>query len=293
MNSSFYQVARRSFQPLFLLLTVFCVSMANAAIYTFDNLNTGTLAGQDNWRTINANNSSYVVKQFNTGFDQTKIAGNPGTDNGSGSDVHINGRTNDANFTFGNLSGAIGLTLSFDTQVHNIHSGSNEFINFGIADSNDAHGSPGFAYRDSVTSGQSFPGGPTFPAGPSVAFGSSVSSPNAFALPATTTNDWIRLSLVMDFTANGGQGLGSLYYTDLTASGSAQLIASNLALGNPTPNEPFWNTMWSRSDLDTGVVIDNLTVLPTFAAVPEPATWLGGLLAFTSCAAFAQRRRKR
>jgi len=259
---------------------------AGAATYTFDNLSAGqlsgsgsTVGGQDNWRTINTNNSSYVVKA-GTGFDTSLVAGNPGTVNGSGFDVHINGRTNDGNFSFGSLTGATGLTLSFDTQVHNITSGEDEFINFGIADANDANGSPGFAYRQSAN------GSPTY------GLGSSAASTSG-NLPATATNDWIRLSFVMDFTTNAGQGTGSLFYQDLTTGGSQQLITSNFNLGNPTPNESLWNTMWSRSDFSSNVVFDNLTITPTFAAVPEVrGAWITIACAVLLGIHFIQRRRR-
>jgi hypothetical protein len=285
MNSLHSPVAGRSFQPLFLLLSVFCASTASAAVYTFNNLNPGQLSGsgsttggQDNWRTINTNNSSYVVKA-GTGFDTSLVAGNPGTDNGSGFDVHINGRTNDSNFTFGNLTGAIGLTLSFDTQVHNITSGQDEFINFGLAAADFSHGSPGFAYRQSANGS------------PAYGLGSSAASTTG-NLPATPTNDWIRLSFVMDFTTNGGQGTGSLYYTDLTASGSPQLITSGFNLGNPTPNTSFWNTMWSRSDFDSSVVFDNLTVIPTFAIPEVSNAWVAAACALLIGAHLVRSRRR-
>lgn len=278
MNSLLSPVAGRSFQPLLLLLTVFCVPVADAAVYTFDNLNTGPLVGQDNWMTVNANNSSYVVKT-GTGSDTTKVAGNPGTDNGSGFDVHINGRTNDANFSFGNLTGATGLTLAFDVQVQN-NGGQDQFINFGLAAADFSHGSPGFAYR------QSFGGTPTWGLGSS-AGGTSGSFGQSF-----TTGDWLRLQFVMDFTANGGQGFGNLYYTDLTQSGSQQLLASNFNLGNPSVNTSFWNTMWSRSDFDSSVVFDNLTVIPTFAIPEVSSAWVATACALLIGAHLVWRRRR-
>jgi hypothetical protein len=279
MNHSFHRAAPVYFGPLFLVLTAFSVSVAGAATYTFDNLNPGLLAGQDNWMTLNANNSSYVVST-GTGFDTTRVAGNPGTDNGSGMDVHINGRTNDGNFTFGNLTGATGLTLSFDTQVQN-NAGQQQFINFGLAAADFTHGSPGFAYF------QYFGGQPEWALGSS-AGGTSGNIPGSFA-----TGDWIRLAFVMDFTANGGQGFGDLYYTNLTQGGVPQLLASNFNLGNPSVNTSFWNTMWSRSDFDSSVIFDNLTVTPTFTAVPEVrSAWIAVACALLIGIRLMKRRRR-
>jgi hypothetical protein len=260
--------------------------LAGAAVYTFDNLNPGQLSGsgtttggQDNWRTINTNNSSYVVKA-GTGSDTTLIAGNPGTDNGSGSDVHINGRTNDGNFSFGNLTGATGLTLAFDTQVHNITSGAEEFINFGLGDATDAHGSSGFAYFQ-------IPGGQ-----PSFAVGNPAGGGTSGSLPSTPTNDWIRLSFMMDFTANGGQGTGTFTYQDLTLNpnGQPQTITSGFNLQGSGANASFWNTMWSRSDFDSGVVLDNLTVIPTFAIPEVRSAWIAGACGLLLGAHFLRRR---
>lgn len=269
------------------IVAIVCATSAAAATYTFDNLNPGILSGsgstaggQDNWRTINTNNSSYIVKA-GTGFDTTLVAGNPGTVNGTGFDVHINGRTNDGNYSFGSLAGATGLTLSFDTQVHNITSGQDEFINFAIADVNDANGSPGFAFRQSAN------GSPTYGLGSSAAG-------TTGNLPATPTNDWIRLTFVMDFTTNAGQGTGSLFYQDLTTAGPQMLITSGFNLGNPTPNEALWNTMWSRSDFSSNVVFDNLTVIGTFAAVPEVrGAWMAAACAILLGVHFIRRRKAR
>jgi len=189
---------------------------------------------------------------------------NPGTSGAS--DVHYNGRQNNGNYSFGNLTGAAFVTLSFDTQVQ-FNGTQDQFINFGLGNvTHDTYGSPGFAFRQTnggtpiwALGGASYDGGP--------AAGSTSGN-----LPGgITPNDWIRLVLVMNMTANGGVGLGNLYFTDLTQSGSQQLLTSNFNLNlNPVGNLAIWDTMWSRSDFNSSVVIDNLTVTPT----PEPSAWL-------------------
>lgn len=250
---------------LCLAFTPLAFTRVNGATYTFNGLSAGNVAGQDGW-VANFGDSSDVI-QAGTGFNTSNVMANPVTAGPTG--VHRMSRTNDANFSFGSLVGATGLTLSFDTQVYNNASDALDFINFGVADTADAHGSPALAFLQQN-------GGI-----PQVAFGSTAQS-GTFNLPATTTNDWIRLSLVMDFTANSGQGTGVLTYQDLTIGGPVMTITSGLNLGNPTPNEAFWTTMWSRSDNGPGaalshVVQDNLTVTPTFAAVPEMnGAWIAG-----------------
>ncbi|MDR3405010.1 MAG: PEP-CTERM sorting domain-containing protein [Chthoniobacter sp.] len=233
-----------------------------AATYTFDGLSPGQLSGQDNWITL-PNNSSYVITS-GTGFDTTHVVQNPGTSGAS--DVHYNGRENNGNYSFGNLSGFPTVTLSFDTQVQN-NGSQDQFINFGLGNvTHDTYGSPGFAFRQTnggtpiwALGGASYNGGP--------AAGSTSGN-----LPGgINTGDWIRLQLVMDMTANGGVGMGNLYFTDLTQSGSQQLLTSNFNLNlDPVGNLAIWDTMWSRSDFNSSVVIDNLTVTPS----PEPSTWL-------------------
>ena len=253
-----------------------------ASIYTFDNLNTGQLAGQDNWMILNGNQTSYLIAN-GTGFDTTRVARNPGSTL-SFQDIHLNGRQNNGNYSFGNLSGATALTMSFDTQVQN-NAGEDQFINFSLSNSTITnYSSPGFSYH------QSFGGTPTWGLGGASYTGGPAAGGTSGNLPGgISTNDWIRLQLVMNTTANGGVGTGNLFFTDLTQAGTPQLLTSNFNLNlNPVGNLGVWDTMWSRSDFASSVVIDNLTV----TAVPEVSNlWFTAFVAAVSFGHLASRRR--
>ena len=98
----------------------------------------------------------------------------------------------------------------------------------------------------------------------------------------------------MDLTANGGQGTGDIYVTNLTQLGSAQLVASGLNLAlSPSLSKGIWDTMWLRSDFGSSVTFDNLTVSPTFAAVPEVnGAWIAAGCALLVGGYLLQRRRQ-
>lgn len=64
-------------------------------------------------------------------------------------------------------------------------------------------------------------------------------------------NDWYRLQLRLDFTADGGEGLGSLYFMNLTDHDTSFHIVSGmrdrpLGLGSlhPDARPEHWNAMW-------------------------------------------------
>ena len=79
--------------------------------------------------------------------------------------------------------------------------------------------------------------------------------------------EWVRLRLEMDFTANGGQGAGYVYYQNLSngdselqpAPGlqgiSLDLDANALNAGNPT----LWDAMWVNMD-SGGNELDNVVI---------------------------------
>ena len=79
--------------------------------------------------------------------------------------------------------------------------------------------------------------------------------------------DWVRLRLVMDFTANGGQGSGSVYYQNLAAGDTAfQPLAGlqNVNLGldphaNNARNPAHWNAMWLHMEGATNQ-LDNIVI---------------------------------
>ena len=248
---------------IIVLSMLLCPALLSAATYTFEGLANGNLVGQDNWFAL-AGSTSWVITN-GTGFDPSKVAQNP---NNSG-DVHFNGRTNNGNFSFGSLSGATGAIFQFDTKV-NFPTADNQNEAFFLGDPNlNVYSSPQIQYGN----GQ----GPQ----PVVAvrqanFGGAFQAP----LPNTVLNgDWISVQLTMDFTANGGTGLGSASFADLTQGTGFQPIAGlqNLPLALTAGDKGAWNSLFLRSDLANQVMIDNLTV-----AVPEASTvWmfaLGGIL---------------
>ncbi len=277
---------------LALCLTAVTLTSAGAATYTFDypgRINTvpGNIAGQDGWFVLPASGDSSDVVQSGAAFintsNNTNVMANPISPGPTG--VHRMGRTNDGNFSFGSLAGATGLTLAFDTQVYNNAFGDiTNFINFALSDANDngAISSPTLAFSQQG-------------AGPAqVAYAGSGGGGGTFNLPGTPTGDWIQLSLNMNFLTPGTGG--TITYRDLTAGGGIVTIASGLNIGNPAAFESLWTTMWSRSDNLGGgnshVVIDNLTVTPSFAAVPEMnGAWIAGACAVLLAGHWLRRRK--
>lgn len=255
--------------PLLLSFTLLCLPL-HAAVFTYDfespPINSlGVLSGQDNWSSLGG--SAFIVTN-GTGFNTSQVVGTGGS---AGS--NFAGRINDGSFTFGSLTGVTSLTLGFDTRYVNGGTG-------GV--SNQAH----FYLNSSpVASTQS-------------AFfgleGNNLTINNsAFALPGSLNfDDWISLRLVMDLTANGGDGSGSLYYKNLTDgdtsySAVAGLQGINLNL-DPLQDPLQWNRMMLRTGSYEGNKIDNLYI-ETSSAVPEPSRALLAMLGL--CGLILRRRR--
>ncbi|MFA7236876.1 MAG: PEP-CTERM sorting domain-containing protein [Phycisphaeraceae bacterium] len=102
-----------------------------------------------------------------------------------------------------------------------------------------------------------------------------------------TTGNWYTVTAIIDFTANAGDGLGSITLRDITANTTPVTVMSNVALGlnasatDTNPNQ--WNQVWFRADPSGGTLLANSIQISSFTVgVPEPATLglmaLGGLM---------------
>ena len=258
----------------FVVVALFWPTFAWAATYTFEGLNPGNLAGQDNWFVLPGNTSLVVTN--GTGFDNSLVAKNPNTTG----DTHFNGRTNNGNFSFGSFVGAAGGVLQFDTLVVN-PTADNQNVSFFLGDPNLNQGaSPQIQYGNGGSNTTVF------------AVRDANFSPTSFSAPfAVPSGDWVSVRLTMDFTANGGDGLGSVSFADLTVGGAFQPVTGlqNLPLGLTGNNIASWNSLWLRSDLANNVMVDNLTVL--VSQIPEMnGAWAAGLFALFLGAHFLHRR---
>jgi len=238
---------------------------AHAAVFTynFESLSSGALSGQDNWTSISG--SSFIVTN-GAGTNTSQVVGTGGS---AGS--NFAGRVNDGSFSFGSLAGVTSVTLGFDTRYVNGGTG-------GV--SNQAH----FFLNNS-------PSGSTQSAFFGLQGNNLTINNAAFALPGGLNfDDWISLRLVMDLTANGGDGSGSLLYKNLTDgetsySAVAGLQGINLNL-DPLQNPLLWDRMMLRTGFYEGNKIDNLYIE---TSVPEPSRAFLVALGF---AGFILRRRR-
>lgn len=246
-----------------------------AAIYTFDGtspvLSAGTLAGQDNWRSVNGS----PVIATGVGINTTKVAKDAQPSPG------VVSRINDSQFSFPAFLGTeTSATLQFDAR-HAIQNSSGGTV-FGLGYDSDSNLTLGNTVSEiGPTFGIQGGAFMVFPAGGAAQI---VGSPAVFG-------SWYQLQFVMDFTANGGSGSGSLFSRNLTLGETtftsiAGLSAVNLNLiGGPTPTS--WDGLYLRvSDILGGndMSADNLTI------VPEPST---AVMALTALGALLYRRRVR
>lgn len=103
-------------------------------------------------------------------------------------------------------------------------------------------------------------------------FGASTSTPFG---SGNSGNDWYRMELRIDFTANGGEGAGSLFYLNITDGDTefqavSGLQGINLQLGrlHPDAGPETWDTMWLqlRASGSNRAAVDNL--VPNTSPVP-------------------------
>ena len=238
---------------------------AHAAVFTynFESLSPGALSGQDNW--TNSGASPFIVTT-GSGFDTTQVIGTSGS---PGSNYAT--RVNNGGFSFGSLVGVTSLTLGFDTRY--VTGGNGGINNQSL-----------FYLDDGATTGSAFFG---------LNGNGLVINGSGPVLPGTLGfDDWFSLRLVMDLTANSGDGSGSLYYKNLTDGDSGYTAVSGLQNIDlnlyPLQDPTLWNRMVLRTGFYEGNKIDNLFI--ETSAVPEPSR---ALLAALGIVGLILRRRRR
>ena len=251
-------------------LTLLAASTSVAVTYTFENLTVGNLVGQDNWALVGSGSSFQITG--GVGTDSTLVFQNPGV-----SAANFDIRQNNGMFSFGSFTGSeTSAVLQFDVRV-NSTPGENQNFAYYVGDVNGAVSSSPQIQYGNTSSGTN----PVF-----VIVGANSGTATTVSVPGTVNfGDWVSVRLTMDFTANGGDGLGSLSFADLTQATGFTPVSGlqNVALGmqNPpvghgTVTPSAWDTLWLRSDTASSATGDNLTVI-----VPEPgSSWLalaGGL----------------
>lgn len=115
------------------------------------------------------------------------------------------------------------------------------------------------------------------------------------------TGDWVQLKLVMDFTANSGNGSGTLYTRNLTDGESTWYTAKSdyslellrlrsTANGGSNGMSDMTPSQWDGLGLrfDKLGIADNLTV----GAVPEPGVCMMLITGSVTLLAYAWRKRK-
>lgn len=286
---------------------ILCAAAAVQAgpIYTFDNLQPGFLVGQDNWTPWQSQNQTV---SYRTGSNTTLVAGTPVVGNQAG----VVCRVNDSNYAFPSYTGTeTDATLEFDFQYQPNESYDGSPI-FGLGTDID-----GTNTIDNATEW-----GPMF--GVKRSFYVTYGSPKFHIRAAgagdhifsdltvaehvgenAVAGDWLRLRMVIDFTANFGDGSGTLYWKNLTLGNDWTLVEDmvDVDLGlSSGPAPSTWNTMLTRidspvldpnpSELDANVVAyDNLNPNVN-AVIPEPSTLAllaSGLLGLL-CYAWKKRR---
>ncbi len=241
---------------------------ADAAVYDFNSLNGSdndpfsNPNGQDNWKSTGFIFNSlipswYVGVTQSLGFDGTQALRFQRVGAGYGADAS---RLNDPAFSFPTFSGS-------ETQAF-------FQVDFGVG-----YWGADFALAyDANNDGVILKTGPG-EIGPRLRIGSlldvgvqviSASAGSTF-VPISAVNGegghWIRLLLVMDFTANGGQGSSDVYYQnltlgDLTLQPVAGLQDVNLGLNPLTAdarNPTLWNAMWTHMEGAT-YQLDNISI---------------------------------
>ena len=253
-----------SFRSLFVVasfaLVASSAALSQAASYTFESLTAGTLAGQDAWVDFGgagSNHSVTTVAPAHVG-GSTKVA--------TGFDQSV--RVNDGNFSYNPHSATdTAALMEFDVRAG---SGDTAVMALGrdLAFSTHSQLGPQFGIWGGLN---------TFMIRGAVEGGISQA-----ALTGTdSVNDWYRLRMVVDFTANSGNGAGSLYVRNLTDGETDFRLAPvlsniNLQILNmetASENPGSWNSMYLRS-AEAGTLFDDLNpnafVAPPL--VPEPST---------------------
>lgn len=206
-------------------------------IYTFESLNVNNLIhGQDNW-----------IDQ--PGQGQAAIYQDPGSINGTKVARHVPTvvfnqsafltRVNDGNFSFPAVTEIqTGLTIQFDCNGQHvaIFALGHDVNGDGMLKSSEGEIGPSFGTYDRDFRLQ----GANLGTIHNVDFGS-----------GNNGTDWYRIQLRIDFTANDGDGSGSLYYKNLTdgdpdfiAVSGLQDIDLELGAMDPGAKPTTWDALW-------------------------------------------------
>jgi hypothetical protein len=234
------------------------------ALYDFEGLAPGPLAGQDGWIA-----SSGATVTTGTGFDSTLVLDDP---SGSASAYRIN----DASFGFGSFDplpdgAVIGFEFRADPAATDFANAELDFSQL-PDQQNPFLGAVGLGYNGLFN--QLF----IRKADGSILAGGADNF-------ADVPGDWYRVELRVHFPLGPGDAIGSVFVTNLTAGDpwpTSVPLLRLVALLLTTPGaDP---TAWDRVLVQTShVQIDRIEV-------PEPGTRLAGLAALGSLAALRRRR---
>ena len=267
---------RNSHYRRYLLGVGACLSLAvgavhGAVVYNFDDLTQGNLttsntSGQDGWyRDAALGGPDLQVSSSPVGGPTTNVVtvtyGNP-----TGRAVRQFGESffssdteiAEVSFTFQKTPLTVSLAFALGNGAT-----PTSFINGNSPSS--------FSPRLVLANGNQFGITPKTTAGN---FGSNVLS----SAQSLTVGDWYTVTMTLDFTANGGDGSGSLSYVNLTTNERFDNILTGVNLGltnNPTTTQPDdWNQVWMRVDQLTSSGPAGTAAFAQFsiAAVPEPTS---------------------
>ena len=190
------------------------VTLPNA-IYDFEHLSLADLIGQDNWSrdttTISASEQAYMDVTNGAGYNVTQVMN---TRNTGIPDQHGDAQTmriNDGNFAFATFtSNETAGVYQFDVQYHEDQYEFTESMMMAPLAHPTGDGDMFFESVRGPGFGIEFGQFSIWPAGSSFA---AASAPPPSRI---SDGDWLRLRLVVDFTANAHDGAASLSYKDLT-----------------------------------------------------------------------------
>ena len=233
--------------------------------YDFEALSPGDLLGQDGWVSATFGTTALAVTT-GIGTNDTQVVEN------SQSAVTVMARRADPGFGLPPLTGAeTSVTLEVDC-IADWNIGFNAFV--GIAPWADLNSNsvvdggevgPLFGFNHNAGSGA-----PSFYLGDSAAGATSILAP----VPTSVDpGDWLRIRLVMDLTANGGNGAGTLTFRNLTDDepGFSATGVTGFDLRFSQGRHPTtWNGVFIRIDDGApGTIVR--PQLDRITALPEPS----------------------
>lgn len=234
---------------LIVFVAVFCPALfANtagaAAIYTFDGLDNGSLTGQDAWATYLTYTGFSVLDATDPGINTSKVAlstaGSPA----------FSIRPNDATFAFPLLSAtATGATLQFDIKASLSTTASTYFGLAGNVDgtpgiNTTSERSPAFGIINGVFGIQHLGG---------TAGLADLGTPES---KGVAEGDWLQMQMVIDFTANSGNGAATVWYKNLTQGESdfTRLTSNPVNLNLTTRYTGVYTTMQDPANWNSMII---------------------------------------